>query len=106
MRNALLRSLISASLIALFGILAFSAAPAFAAEAECEGCAPWWHLTSESRPAVIQPGSAKDEVQEVTISGTAGESFVLSAVVSSGEPPYTILKVGATPAEVQAGLDH
>jgi hypothetical protein len=29
---------------------------------------PWWHLTSGARPAVLVPGSARDEVQEIVAS--------------------------------------
>lgn len=99
MRNALLRSLISTLLIALFGILTFSAAPTFAAEAECEGCTPWWHLTSESRPSIIQPGSAKDEVQQVTVSRTEG---IYLAVALGSE---TILEAGESPEHVREALE-
>ena len=48
-----------------------AASPAFA-EARCETCTPWWHLNVDSAPAVLQPGQAKDEVQEVTVSATGG----------------------------------
>jgi hypothetical protein len=29
---------------------------------------PWWHLSSASRPTYLQPGQAKDEVQEIVAS--------------------------------------
>jgi hypothetical protein len=45
------------------------AAPASAAE-------PWWQLKVDTAPAILQPGQAKDEVQEVTVSATGG-SFEL-----------------------------
>ncbi len=48
-----------------------AASPAFA-EARCETCTPWWHLNVDSAPAVLQPGQAKDEVQEITVSATGG----------------------------------
>jgi hypothetical protein len=52
--------------------LAVTAAPALASGSP----KPWWHLTSGTRPAVLVPGSARDEVQELTVSATGG-SFVL-----------------------------
>ena len=107
MRNALLRSLISSSLIALFGILAFSAAPAFAAEAECEGCTPWWHLTSESRPSVIEPGSAKDEVQELKVNATArpNPSEEPDKVVIEADGKFAVFAYNAEAAEVESALE-
>jgi hypothetical protein len=33
---------------------------------------PWWHLTSGARPTVLEPGAAKNEVQEITV---APETF-------------------------------
>ena len=70
--HALLRSLTLTPLLILV-VVALSATSASAAPA-CEGCTPWWHLTSGSRPSVIQPGSAKDEVQELKVNATAKAS--------------------------------
>jgi hypothetical protein len=60
---------------------------------------PWWHLTSSSRPTHIQPGAARDEVQEITVSATEG-IFALTA--QSG---FEIFQWNATHEEVQAGLE-
>jgi hypothetical protein len=38
---------------------------------------PWWHLTSSARPTSIQPGLAQSEVQELAVSATGGEVFVV-----------------------------
>jgi hypothetical protein len=63
--------------VAIAGVLTVAgAAPAYAES-------PWWHLSSASRPTYLQPGQAKDEVQEVTVSATAG-SFVLVDENTSG----------------------
>ncbi|HTA14021.1 MAG TPA: hypothetical protein VK781_04105, partial [Solirubrobacteraceae bacterium] len=57
--------------LAILGVVvaafACSAVPAFG-QVECASCRPWWHTTIGSIPAVIHPGSAKSEVQEVTAS--------------------------------------
>ena len=43
--------------VCVFGCCA--AVPAFAGS-------PWWHLSSSTRPTYLQPGQARDEVQQVT----------------------------------------
>jgi hypothetical protein len=37
------------------------------AQAETETRSPWWHLRTATRPTYIQPGTATDEVQQVTV---------------------------------------
>jgi hypothetical protein len=37
---------------------------------------PWWHFSTATRPTVLQPGSARDAVQELTVRATGG-SFQL-----------------------------
>jgi hypothetical protein len=39
---------------------------ALAGASPAPAAAPWWHLRSGTRPASIQPGSGRDEVQEIT----------------------------------------
>jgi hypothetical protein len=82
-------------LIAFLGLL-FSSTSAFAAQ-------PWWKLHVDTVPAILQPGQAKDEVQEVTVSATGG-SFELRL-----EQKGTLLshefKWDATHQEVQDGLE-
>src|SRR5690242_3847640 len=44
--------------------------------------APWWHVTSESRPTYLHPGSAQNEVQELVTtpgpySSTEATNFIL-----------------------------
>jgi|HubBroStandDraft_6_1064221.scaffolds.fasta_scaffold73910_5 hypothetical protein len=46
---------------------------------------PWWHLTSGARPTTIQPGKAVDEVQEITVSATGGELFLVEPVAFEKE---------------------
>jgi hypothetical protein len=62
---------------------------------------PWWHLNSGSRPTYLQPGQAKDEVQEVTVSGTEGK-FLLQDRTSN---KFAFFKWDATHEEVQEGLE-
>jgi len=73
----------------LIGVLAVvlpalvGASPALASS-ECEGCAPWWHLTAGARPAYLDPASGRSEIQEVVTipKGGAGGPlvFVLKTV--------------------------
>jgi hypothetical protein len=72
-----------------------------------QAASPWWHLSSSSRPTDLQPGQAKDEVQEVKVNA-AGGFFYLAEVDAHGNPNYenvTRLPFGATAAEVQSGLE-
>jgi hypothetical protein len=61
---------------------------------------PWWHLSSGSRPTYLQPGQAKDEVQELTVSATE-RTYNL---IENGQK-YATLNWNATPEEVQQGLE-
>jgi len=74
---------------------------------------PWWHVTSGARPASIQPGSGKNEVQEIAVSATGGEMFLAEPVAfkkeelvnAKGEEEFVILKFNADASEVQQGLE-
>jgi hypothetical protein len=85
-------------LIAVLAMLAFSASSASA-----KTLSAWWHLTSGSRPANIQPGQAADEVERVKVSATAG-SYVLIAKVDGSEHEAS-LEVGEEPSRVQTALE-
>jgi len=67
-----------------------------------QAASPWWHLTSGTRPANIQPGGARDEVVEVTVSATGGTWEFIEA-----EPPFNSASFAwnATHEEVQTGLE-
>ncbi len=75
---------------------------------------PWWHLKSEARPSDLQPGKAKDEVQEIKVSATAGAVAVIEPVsieellkgkIGFGELKKAIFAYNASPEEVQASLE-
>ncbi len=55
--------------------------PAVAAE-------PWWQLSSATRPANIEPGSAADEVQQVSVKGGSG-TFTLSVPTAVGHGEFS-----------------
>jgi hypothetical protein len=77
-------------------VLAGSASVAFA-------LSPWWHLSSGSRPTYLQAGQGKDEVQEVAVSATEGELFLL--VIEGKHEIPAFFKWDATPVEVEKGLE-
>jgi hypothetical protein len=87
-------------------LLACGAAPAFA-------LSPWWHLSSTSTPTYLQPGQAKDEVQEVTVSATGGTFLLIDGTAlakreffnKKGEPEFVVFNWDATHEEVQEGLE-
>ncbi len=78
------------------------------ASASGETPAAWWHLTSRTRPTYLQPGQAKDTVQDVTVSGSPGEGVTLLYVVprTEGEEVRVAeFPVGAEASVVQASLE-
>jgi hypothetical protein len=66
---------------------------------DASALSPWWHLTSGARPASIQPGTAKDEVQEVAVSATEGQFLLTSG------SELALFEWDATHEEVQQGLE-
>ena len=64
---------------------------------------PWWHLTSGSRPTNLQARAGQNEVQELTVSATGGETLLVSKFKE--EFKVTFLKWDATHEEVQQGLE-
>jgi hypothetical protein len=61
----------------------------------------WWHLTAQSRPSVIQPGSARDEVQELKVNATGGEI----ELQVEGKGKLAIFPYNAEAGEVQSALE-
>jgi hypothetical protein len=84
---------------------AFSATGASAAS-------PWWHVISGSRPTNLQPGLAKDEVQELTVRASGGDMLLFEPVADekeeffnkNGEPEFAFVPYNATEREVEEGL--
>jgi hypothetical protein len=64
--------------------------------------APWWHITSGSRPSNIQPGAAGNAVRQLTVSATSG-TFVLGTPLSSGTRTF---EAGWAPAQVKTALEE
>jgi hypothetical protein len=81
--------------------LAVGCLTALALASPASAQSPWWHLTSGSRPTNLQPGLAKNEVQQVAVSATGGE-FVL---IENKEFKFAFFKWNATHEEVQEGLE-
>jgi hypothetical protein len=81
---------VSVTLVALLGVLGTGASAASAAELECKTCSPWWHVTTNSRPAYLTEGArvaavpavpGAPEVQEIsfTLNGEGAAFAVISA---------------------------
>jgi hypothetical protein len=83
----------------ILGMSAVALLMAFAGVSPAFGLSPWWHLSSGSRPTSIQPGSAKDEVQEITVSATGG----LMILFVKGNP--VVLSPSATHQEMQEAFE-
>jgi hypothetical protein len=102
------KALISASTMVL-ATLAFAAASAGA-----ETLQPWWHLRSSTRPSSIQPGTATDEVQQLTVDagvetyrlGRSGGGLLGRYTGKEGGLPTIVTLPGtASAAEIQAALE-
>jgi hypothetical protein len=86
-KRCVLGVVVAGALVGLVGVV-----PAY-------GLSPWWHLSSASRPTYLQPGQGKDEVQQLTVSGTEG------LYLAEDGASKTILYVGESPKEVQRALE-
>jgi hypothetical protein len=86
-------------------LLLLAAAPAFAQG----GAGPWWHLASSSQPSYIQPGQAKDAVQQITVSKSTGGYELRDAGVGpryEGGSVNAGFEVGEEPEKVQETLEE
>ncbi len=85
-----------------------------AAGAQAES--PWWHLTSGTRPARIEPGIAQNEVRELTVSATSGTYALEEPVLIHQEEEeklpfkegesFVTLAAGATASEIRVALEE
>jgi hypothetical protein len=64
---------------------------------------PWWHLTAQTRPSVIQPGSGQSEVLEVKVSASGGDVLWGFGEFNPGE--FAVFPYDATHQEVQSALE-
>ena len=102
----IMMSFVKRSVVVTFAtVLLVGLAPAAPAGA----ASPWWHLNLGSAPASIQPGTAKNEVQEITAEpGTAFELKVGGSSIGlfESEPyPYSGAFTQVTAANVQTALE-
>jgi hypothetical protein len=74
------------------------------AVASAETLSPWWHITSGSRPSNIQPGTATDAVQQLTVSAGSGSYILLLAKIGESQREIEFT-AGAEPGTVQAALE-
>ncbi len=88
-----------AVMAALFCLSLASVCPALAGAAAPSGS---WTVGIETRPAALEPGSATDAAQEVSVDATSGQFFLRreEKVLASVDLPYD-----ASAAAVQSGLE-
>jgi hypothetical protein len=93
-------------LVAVIATVALLAAAASASAAvECSTCTPWWHLTSGSRPANLQPGSVKNTVEELKVQATSGEFTVFEPnALGEGKRQAASFSFDASAKTVEEGL--
>jgi hypothetical protein len=95
---------VAASTAMLAGLI--GASPALA-------LSPWWHLNAGVEPAILQPGQASTEVQELTVSATEGEFVLIEPIASNrgelinseGQPEFAFFSFDAPASVVQEGLE-
>src|ERR1700722_460244 len=63
--------------------------------------APWWHLSSASRPTYLQQGHARSGIQTLTVSATEG-----GYQLERPRGGRARLAVGETPEQVQTALEE
>ena len=94
---------IAVPFIALLAALVFAPASASAA-----ALAPWWGITTGSRPTNLHTGvTGSSEVQELTVTATGGDVFIADkeAFLRSGlRSGFADVKFNATAAQMQEGL--
>jgi hypothetical protein len=91
------RSASLAAAFATFAILAPSVSPAFADSA-------WWHLSSQSVPAVLHSGVAKDTV--FALSYQASEGDIILGASESPFPTHRLVAWNASAETVQVALQE
>jgi hypothetical protein len=69
--------------------------------ASAQAASPWWHLTSGARPTNLSASSGKDELQQLTVSATAGEYLIFNPATEAIE----VLPFNADALEVQAKFE-
>jgi hypothetical protein len=69
------------------GVVLIGAGAASLIATPAQAASPWWTLTSSTRPSILRPGQAADEVQTLTVSATSG-SIVLSTGAEAALLPF------------------
>jgi hypothetical protein len=64
---------------------------------------PWWQLNVDTAPAILQPGQAKDEVQEITVKAAGGSFQLVTETPSFATHTFSW---NATHQEMQQGLEE
>jgi hypothetical protein len=77
---------------------------ALAGAASASALSPWWGLTMAQRPTNLQPGSARDEVQQLTVSASAGK-FTLTRSEGPGVEGSVELLFNVTHEALQSALE-
>ncbi|HEY5193566.1 MAG TPA: hypothetical protein VIJ39_06800 [Solirubrobacteraceae bacterium] len=92
--RSLKRSVLGASVILLLTLC--TGASAQAAES-------WWRMNVDTAPSVLQPGQAKEDIQEVTVSATGGSFELISQSTTGGRREFAW---NATHQQLQEGLEE
>ncbi len=66
---------------------------------------PWWGVTVFSRPASLQAGQGRDDIQEVRLTSAEGD-YILAKHGNAGGPSYVLLSANASAGQVQKALEH
>ena len=86
----------------ILGVVATGALVVLVGVGSAYAGSPWWHLSSASRPTYLQPGQAKDEVQQVTVYANTGPYLLFAGY---GVSPPASLEGGEEPKKIQEALE-
>jgi hypothetical protein len=90
--------------VGILGVLVVCVLCAGIGVGSASAASPWWHFSASSRPSYLQPGQAKDEVQQLTVSATKG--FVLLEYEKlDGRSKAIFVSAGEEPSLVQAAFE-
>ena len=92
----------------ILGVVATGALVVLVGVGSAYAGSPWWHLSSASQPTYLQPGQAKDEMQQVTVNASTGPYMLVDEGVGfrlEGAQLSVRLEVGEEPKKVQEALE-
>lgn len=102
---------IGARMVVALAAGVFACAFVIAGSAQAQQSSVWWGLTQSARPSDIQPGTAENEVQRLTVTATGGDVMAIEPISyekyenGEGAPKLALFQYDASHEEVQMALE-